>query len=529
MVPTDGEMELIMGKKPVVLVIMDGLGLREEISGNAVAAARTPVLDRLMKECPFVKGEASGLAVGLPKGQMGNSEVGHLNMGAGRIVYQELTRITKSIEDGDFFELTALKKSADNCRKYDSALHIMGLLSDGGVHSHIEHLYGLLEFAKRSGLKKVYVHAFMDGRDTAPDSGLGFIKALEARMQELGVGEIATVSGRYYAMDRDKNYERIKKAYDALTKGAGELFDSAEEAVSKSYAAGVMDEFIVPSVIIKGGKPVGMVEEHDSVIFYNYRPDRARELSRAFCDDEFGFFDRGRRMDLSYTCFTDYDETIEHKTVVFVKEEIHDTFGEYIAAKGKRQLRIAETEKYAHVTFFFNGGREEPYEHEDRILVPSTKEVPTYDLKPEMSAEEVCDKLCEAIKSGKYDAIICNFANADMVGHTGVMEAAVKAVETVDTCVGRVCDAVKEAGGAAFICADHGNADIMTDPATGRPHTAHTTSPVPFILFNAGKDADLRKDGVLADIAPTLLELMGLPKPKAMSAESLLLHKATLK
>ncbi len=511
-----------MDKKPVVLVIMDGLGLREDTAGNAVAKAKTPVLDRLMRECPFVNGEASGLAVGLPAGQMGNSEVGHLNMGAGRIVYQELTRITKSIEDGDFFELPALRKAAENCKTYDSALHIMGLLSDGGVHSHIEHLYGLLEFAKRSGLKKVYVHAFMDGRDTPPDSGLGFIKALEAKLQELGVGEIATVSGRYYAMDRDKNYDRIEKAFDALTKGQGEYSSQAAEAVQQAYAAGITDEFIVPTVITRADKPVAKVEEHDSVIFFNYRPDRARQISRAFCDDDFAYFDRGKRPDICYTCFTDYDETIEHKTVVFVKEEIHNTFGEYIAAQGKTQLRIAETEKYAHVTFFFNGGREEPYEHEDRILVPSPKDVPTYDLKPEMSAVEVCDKLCEAIKSGRYDAVICNFANADMVGHTGVMEAAIKAVETVDTCVGRVCDAVNEAGGVSFICADHGNADIMTDPATGRPHTAHTTSPVPFILFNAAEGTSLREGGVLADIAPTLLELMGLDKPKEMTASSLL-------
>ena len=511
-----------MIKKPVVLVIMDGLGLREEKEGNAVAAAKTPMLDKLMKECPFVKGEASGLAVGLPKGQMGNSEVGHLNMGAGRIVYQELTRISKSIEDGDFFNLPALKRSADNCIKHNSALHIMGLLSDGGVHSHIEHLFGLLEFAKRSGLKKVYVHAFMDGRDTPPDSGLSYIKALEAKMQELQVGEIATISGRYYAMDRDKNYDRTKKAFDAMTKGAGETGSSAEEIMGRSYAAKVTDEFIVPSVIIKDGSPVAKVSEHDSIIFFNFRPDRARQISRAFCDDEFGYFERGRRLDICYTCFTDYDETIEHKDVVFVKEEIHNTFGEYIAAQGKTQLRIAETEKYAHVTFFFNGGREEPYEHEDRILVPSPKDVPTYDLKPEMSAYEVCDKLCEAIKSNKYDAIICNFANSDMVGHTGVMEAAVKAVETVDTCVGRVCDAVNAAGGVMFICADHGNSDIMVDLKTGRPHTAHTTSPVPFILFNADKDLGLREGGVLSDIAPTLLELMGLDKPKEMTASSLL-------
>ena len=511
-----------MIKKPAVLVIMDGLGLRKDTKGNAVAAAKTPVLDRLMKECPFVEGQASGLAVGLPDGQMGNSEVGHLNMGAGRIVYQELTRISKSISDGDFFELPALKNSAENCKKYDSAMHFMGLLSDGGVHSHIEHMYGLLEFAKRSGLGKVYVHCFMDGRDTPPDSGMKYIKALELKMRELGVGEIASVSGRYYAMDRDKNYDRTERAYAVLTRGEGSTALSAEEAMEKSYTAGITDEFIVPTAVLKDGRPTAVIREHDSVVFFNFRPDRARQISRAFCDDEFDYFPRGKRFELCYTCFTDYDETIANKSVVFVKEEIHNTFGEYISACGKTQLRIAETEKYAHVTFFFNGGREEPYKGEDRILVPSPKDVPTYDLKPEMSAYEVCDKLCDAVKSGRYDAIICNFANSDMVGHTGVMEAAVRAVETVDTCVGRVCDAVREAGGVMFICADHGNSDIMIDPVTGRPHTAHTTSPVPFILFNADDGLTLRNKGVLADIAPTMLELMGLDKPAEMTANSLI-------
>ncbi len=514
-----------MIRKPAVLVIMDGLGLRKETSGNAVAAAHTPVLDRLMRECPFAEGQASGLAVGLPEGQMGNSEVGHLNMGAGRIVYQELTRITRAIEDGSFYELPTLKQAADNCIKHASALHIMGLLSDGGVHSHITHLYGLLEFARRSGLSRVYVHVFTDGRDTPPDSGLGFIKALQAKMNELHTGELATVCGRYYAMDRDKNYERTERAYRALAEGQGETASSAEELMSRAYEAGTTDEFILPTVILKDGKPTARVSEHDSVIFYNFRPDRARQISRAFCDDEFTYFDRGARPDICYTCFTDYDETIEHKNVVFVKEEIINTFGEYIASKGKRQLRIAETEKYAHVTFFFNGGREEPYDNEDRILVPSPKDVPTYDLKPEMSAFEVCSKLCEVIRNGGYDAVICNFANADMVGHTGVMEAAVKAVETVDTCVGRVCEAVREAGGVMFLCADHGNADIMTDPETGRPHTAHTTSPVPFILFNADRSLGLRDGGVLADIAPTMLELMGLDKPKEMTASSLIMRR----
>ena len=513
---------IYMAKRPAVLVIMDGLGLSKETNGNAVAAAKTPVLDRLMNECPFVEGQASGLSVGLPDGQMGNSEVGHLNMGAGRIVYQELTRITKSIQDGDFFEIPELVHSVKNCQEHDSALHIMGLLSDGGVHSHITHIYGLLELAKRNGLKKVFVHCFMDGRDTPPDSGIRYVKALEEKMKELGVGEIASISGRYYAMDRDKNYDRIEKAYRALTKGEGNTASSAVEIMERSYAENVTDEFIIPSVVLKDGAPTAVVKDHDSIIFFNFRPDRAREISRAFCDDSFDFFDRGRRLDVNYTCFTDYDETIPNKDVAFHKEEITNTFGEYIAAHGKTQLRIAETEKYAHVTFFFNGGTETPYENEDRILIPSPKEVPTYDLKPEMSAPEVCDRLCEAIRSGKYDAVICNFANSDMVGHTGVMEAAIKAVETVDTCVGKVCQAVKDVDGVMFICADHGNSDIMVDPETGRPHTAHTTNPVPFILFNADPAYRLREGGVLADIAPTMLELMGMEPPKEMTAKSLL-------
>ncbi|MBQ7175280.1 MAG: 2,3-bisphosphoglycerate-independent phosphoglycerate mutase [Lachnospiraceae bacterium] len=511
-----------MGKRPAVLVIMDGLGLREERENNAVALANTPNLDRLMKECPFVKGYASGLAVGLPDGQMGNSEVGHLNMGAGRIIYQELTRITKSIEDGDFFRNPALLESVENCRRHGTSLHIMGLLSDGGVHSHNTHLYGLLELAKREGLKKVYVHCFMDGRDTPPESGIGYIRALEEKMAELGVGEIASISGRYYAMDRDKNYDRIEKAYDALTKGIGVQKDSAEEIMRSSYAEGVTDEFILPSVVMKNGKPVATIGANDSIIFFNFRPDRAREISRAFCDEEFTGFDRGPRFPVQYTCFTDYDETIANKSVAFLKEEITNTFGEYIAANHLKQLRIAETEKYAHVTFFFNGGIEVPSEGEDRILIPSPKEVPTYDLKPEMSAPEVCEKLCEAIRSDKYDVVICNFANSDMVGHTGVLEAAIKAVETVDTCVGKVCEAVKEMDGVMFICADHGNSDVMVDPATGTPHTAHTTNPVPFILFNADPAYRLRENGVLADIAPTMLELMGLPQPAEMTGKSLL-------
>ncbi len=514
-----------MNKKPVVLVIMDGLGLRDSKEGNAVKAAKTPVLDRLMKECPFVKGYASGSFVGLPDGQMGNSEVGHLNMGAGRIIYQELTHISRCIEDGSFFSIPEFEKSIENCKKYDSALHLCGLLSDGGIHSHITHLYGLLEIAKRNGLSKVYVHCFMDGRDTPPASGIKYIKELEAEMKKIGVGKIATVTGRYYAMDRDKNYDRIEKAYKAMTMSEGIKKASAEQALADSYAEGTTDEFVLPVIITDGDEAVAQIKDRDSVIFFNFRPDRARQITRAFCDDEFPYFDRGnkgRRLNVEYVCFTEYDETIKNTDIAFKKEILTNTFGEYISKHGKNQLRIAETEKYAHVTFFFNGGREEPYPNEDRILIPSRKDIPTYDLLPEMSAYEVCDKLCEAISSDKYDAIICNFANTDMVGHTGVMSAAVKAVETVDTCVGRVCEAVKAADGIMFICADHGNVDMMCYPGTKNPHTAHTTSPVPFILFNADKSLRLRENGILADIAPTMLELMGLDVPKEMTAESLL-------
>ncbi|MDO4439348.1 MAG: 2,3-bisphosphoglycerate-independent phosphoglycerate mutase [Eubacteriales bacterium] len=513
-----------MSKKPVVLVIMDGYGLRDDKEGNAVALANKPNLDKLMNEYPFVKGYASGLSVGLPDGQMGNSEVGHLNMGAGRIVYQELTRITKAIDEGTFFEMPELINAVQNCKDNDSALHLMGLVSDGGVHSHLTHIYGLLELAKRAGLKKVYVHCFMDGRDTPPDSGIGFIRQLEAKMQEFGVGEIATISGRYYAMDRDKNWDRVVKAYDAMTKGVGNKADSAVSAMEESYANGVVDEFIVPTVIETNGQPRGVVHDKDSMIFFNFRPDRAREMTRAFCDDEFTGFDRDKRIDLCFTCFVDYDETIGNKAVVFHKEEITNTLGEYLAKNNKTQCRVAETEKYAHVTFFFNGGVETPNEGEDRVLVPSPKEVPTYDLKPQMSAPMVCDKLCEAIESGKYDVVICNFANPDMVGHTGVLDAAVKAVEAVDTCIGRAMESVKKTDGVMFICADHGNADMLVDPNTHETFTAHTTSPVPFILFNADKKYKLREEGVLADIAPTLLQLMGLPQPAEMTGKSLLIE-----
>ena len=513
-----------MSKKPTVLMILDGFGLNEKHEANAVYEAKTPNIDGLMKEYPFVKGNASGLAVGLPDGQMGNSEVGHMNMGAGRIVYQELTRITKEIEDGTFFENPALKDAMEKVKENNSALHMWGLLSDGGVHSHITHLYGLLEMAKREGLDKVYVHCFLDGRDTAPTSGITYVKALEEKMAEIGVGKIASLSGRYYAMDRDNRWDRVQKAYDVLTKGEGEQADSAVEAMQASYDKDVTDEFVVPTAIVEDGRPVATVSDKDSVIFFNFRPDRAREMTRAFCADAFDGFDRGARKDVTYVCFTEYDATIPNTEIAFKKVELHNTFGEYLAAHGKTQARIAETEKYAHVTFFFNGGVEEPNPGEDRILVKSPK-VATYDLKPEMSAYEVCDKLCEAIRSGKYDVIIINFANPDMVGHTGIEAAAIKAVEAVDECVGRAVEALKEMDGVMFLCADHGNAEQLKDYTTGAPFTAHTTNPVPFILINADPAYGLREGGCLADIVPTLLELMGMEQPKEMTGKSLLIRK----
>ena len=511
-----------MSKKPVVLMVLDGYGLNEKTEGNAIAMAKTPVMDKLMKECPFVQGNASGLAVGLPDGQMGNSEVGHMNIGAGRIIYQDLTRITKAIEDGDFFENKALLAAMENCKKNNSALHMWGLLSDGGVHSHNTHLYGLLEMAKKQGLTEVYVHAFLDGRDTPPASGKDFLMALEEEMVKIGVGKVATISGRYYAMDRDNNWDRVEKAYNALTKAEGVKATSVKAAMEESYAKDVTDEFVLPTVITDAkGNPLTTVKDNDSVIFFNFRPDRAREITRAFCDDQFNGFDR-EFLKLVFVCFKDYDETIPNKMIAFEKEEITNTFGEYLAKCGKKQLRLAETEKYAHVTFFFNGGIEEPNVDEARLLVNSPKEVATYDLKPEMSAPEVGMDLVEAIKSDKYDVIVINFANPDMVGHTGVIEAAVAAVERVDELVGDAVSAVKEVGGVMFICADHGNAEKMVDYETGNPHTAHTTNPVPFILVNADGDIKLREGGCLADIAPTLLEIMGLEQPAEMTGKSLI-------
>ncbi len=512
-----------MSKKPVVLMILDGYGLNNNCDHNAVCEARTPVMDQLMSQCPYVKGNASGLAVGLPDGQMGNSEVGHLNMGAGRLVYQELTRITKAISDGDFFTVPEFLQAVENCKKNNSALHMWGLVSDGGVHSHIGHIYGLLELAKKNGLEKVYVHCFLDGRDTPPASGKSFVEALEAKMKELGVGKVASVSGRYYAMDRDNRWDRVKRAYDALTKGEGNQAQSATAGIQASYDAEKNDEFVEPFVVTENGAPVAVVEDGDSVIFFNFRPDRARELTRAFCDDEFKGFEREKRLNLTYVCFTDYDETIKNKLVAFKKESIVNTFGQFLADHNMTQARIAETEKYAHVTFFFNGGVEEPNKGEDRILVPSPK-VATYDLQPEMSAPVVCDKLVEAVTSGKYDVIIVNFANPDMVGHTGIEDAAIKAIETVDACVGRTVDAVKEMNGVMFICADHGNAEQLLDYETGEPFTAHTTNPVPFILVNADPACKLREGGCLADIAPTLIELMGMEQPKEMTGKSLIVR-----
>ncbi len=521
-----------MSKGPTVLLILDGYGLNEKTEGNAVALAKTPVMDRMMKGYPFVKGYASGMAVGLPDGQMGNSEVGHLNMGAGRIVYQELTRITKEIQDGTFFTNPALVAAVENCKKNNSALHAFGLISDGGVHSHLTHLYGLLEMAKKNNLEKVYVHCFLDGRDTPPASGKDFVTQLEAKMAELGVGEVASVSGRYYAMDRDNNYDRVQLAYDAMTKGEGLTAASATAAIQESYDRNETDEFVKPTVVVKDGKPVATIQDGDSVVFINFRPDRAREITRCFCceDDFFAdkAFNRDKKLDLYYVCFTEYDPTIPNKDVAFHKVAVTNTFGEWLAANGMRQARIAETEKYAHVTFFFNGGVEEPNKGEDRILVNSPKYVATYDLKPRMSAYTVCDKLSEAITAkdengdAYYDVIICNFANPDMVGHTGVVNAAIKAIEVIDECLGELETLIKQAGGVMFVCADHGNAEQLVDYETGAPFTAHTTNPVPFILVNADPSYKLREGGCLADIVPTLIELMGKEQPVEMTGKSLL-------
>lgn len=512
-------------KKPVVLMILDGYGLNDKVEGNAVAQAQTPVMDKLMAEYPFVKGLASGMAVGLPEGQMGNSEVGHLNMGAGRIVYQELTRITKEIHDGVFFDNEAFLAAVENCKKKDSALHLFGLVSDGGVHSHNSHIYALLELAKRNGLKKVFVHCFLDGRDTPPASGKDYVAELMKKCEEIGVGQVASVMGRYYAMDRDNRWDRVELAFRALRFGEGKTADCGVCAVKNSYAEDKTDEFVIPTVVVgEDGKAIAPIQDGDSIIFFNFRPDRAREMTHAFCDNEFSGFDRGSKPDVTFVCFTEYDVTIPNKLVAFKKVSVTNTFGEWLAANGMKQARIAETEKYAHVTFFFNGGVEKPNEGEDRILVKSPK-VATYDLQPEMSAYTVLEKLLGAIESDKYDVIIINFANPDMVGHTGVQKAAIKAIEVVDECVGKTVEAIKKMDGILFICADHGNAEQLIDYETGAPFTAHTTNPVPFILVNADPSYTLREGGCLADIVPTLIELMGKEQPAEMTGKSLLVQK----
>jgi len=505
-------------------MILDGFGLADASEHNAIHKAKTPHLDWLMETFPCKPGAASGMDVGLPEGQMGNSEVGHTNIGAGRVVYQELTRITKEIADGDFFDNAVLKAAIQNALDNNSALHLFGLLSDGGVHSHNSHLYALLELAKRCGITKVFVHAFLDGRDTAPTSGKGFVEELEAKIKEIGVGTIASIHGRYYAMDRDNRWDRVQLAYDALTQGKGQTAANAVECMEKTYAANVNDEFVLPTIILTDGKPTATINENDSVIFFNFRPDRAREITRAFCDADFdGFARPGGAIPLYYVCFTEYDATIGGKHVAFLAMSMDNVLGQYLADKGLTQLRLAETEKYAHVTFFFNGGNEEPYAGEDRILVPSPK-VATYDLKPEMSAVEVTDKLVEAIESQKYDLIVVNYANCDMVGHTGIVPAAINAVETVDSCVARAMGAMMKTSARMFLCADHGNSDKMLDTKTGEPFTAHTTNPVPFVLFNC-PEYDLAEGGRLADIAPTLLELMGLDAPPEMTGKTLLIKK----
>lgn len=505
-----------MVKKPLALIILDGFGDNKEDYGNAIHAAKTPTIDKIYQTCPTVDIGASGMDVGLPDGQMGNSEVGHTNIGAGRIVYQELTRITKSIQDGDFFSNKALLQAVKNCKENNASLHLMGLLSDGGVHSHNSHLYGLLKLAKEQGLKKVYVHGFMDGRDVPPTSGVDFIKDCIAKMDEIGVGQLATIMGRYYAMDRDNRWERVQKAYAALVYGEGETAANAVEAIEQSYAKGNTDEFVLPTVCVSNAE----IKSNDSVVFFNFRPDRAREITRTLVDPNFSGFERKNGFfPLCYVCMTQYDVTMPNVSVAFAPTSLDNTFGEYISKHGLTQLRIAETEKYAHVTFFFNGGVEKEFENEDRVLVPSPS-VATYDLQPEMSAYLVTDEIVKRIESGKYDVIILNYANCDMVGHTGVFDAAVKAVEAVDECLGKTLQAIKKAGGAALITADHGNADKMYDQ-DGSPFTAHTTNPVTFSVY--GYDCNLRESGgKLADIAPTMLEILGLPQPEEMTGESLL-------
>lgn len=514
-----------MKKGITALIIMDGFGINPNHEGNAIFQAGTPHLDALKAEYPNTQIGASGMDVGLPNGQMGNSEVGHMNLGAGRIVYQELTRITKSISDGDFFTNPAFLDAIESCKRTGGDLHLMGLLSDGGVHSHIEHLFALIKLAKQQGLRNVYVHCFMDGRDVPPSSGADYIKQLQKFMDEQSFGAVATVSGRYWAMDRDKRWERVKRAYDAIVLGRGVTADTAAEAMEQSYAKNETDEFVQPTVIMNGGQPVARIKAGDSVIFFNFRPDRTRELTRALIEPDFdGFVRESGYQSVRFVSMTKYDETFTNLTIAFKPQKLNNTLGEYVASKGLKQLRIAETEKYAHVTFFFNGGVEAPNPGEDRALIASPK-VATYDLQPEMSAYPVTDEAVKRISSGKYDMMILNFANCDMVGHTGIMEAAEKAVRVVDECVDRVVKAVLAQNGSLLITADHGNADQMIDPESGEPFTAHTTNPVPLIYVNLNeKNVKLRDGGRLADLAPTLLDMMGLEQPAEMTGKSMIVR-----
>ncbi|MBQ2035351.1 MAG: 2,3-bisphosphoglycerate-independent phosphoglycerate mutase [Peptococcaceae bacterium] len=502
---------------PVVLMILDGWGISEHKEGNAIAQSNTENMDRLLAQYGHSQLFCSGEYVGLPEGQQGNSEVGHLNLGAGRVVYQELTRINKAVREHTLQDNPAFQNVMAHCMEQNKALHLMGLVSPGGVHSHSSHLYGLLEMAAAKGLKEVYVHCFLDGRDVGPSTGLGFVEELEDKLQQIGVGRIATVSGRYYAMDRDNRWERVEKAYRAMTAGIGETAASAVKAVQQSYDKGETDEFVLPTVVQADGKPAAVIQAGDGVIFFNFRGDRAREISKAFVNREFDGFSR-EYLGVQYVAMTQYEEGLD-MTVAFPPQDLQNTLGQVLADNQVKQFRVAETEKYAHVTFFFNGGVEEPNPLEDRLLVPSPK-VATYDLQPEMSAIEVKDKLIEAIKGGEYPFILVNFANTDMVGHTGIPEAAQKAVETVDKCVGEVADAVKNAGGVLLITADHGNAEQMVDPVKGTPHTAHTANPVPFVVMSA--EPYTVKDGSLQDVAPTVLKLLGIDKPADMTGESLI-------
>ncbi len=515
-----------MTKNPVMLMILDGFGLGKAYPGNAVRLAKTPNFDRILSEYPHTTLKASGMSVGLPEGQMGNSEVGHLNIGSGRIVYQELTRISKEIQEGGFFLKKEFSDAIKNSKDNSSAVHLIGLVSDGGVHSHNTHLYGLLELMKKENVKNVYIHVILDGRDVAPSIGSTHVRELQQKISEIGVGKIATVSGRYYTMDRDKRWERTKLGYDAIVLGKGENNIDPVLAIENSYKEGINDEFMIPVVILEDNKPLGVVEDNDSIIFFNFRPDRARQITRAIVDEEFDGFTREKKVSTYYVTMTEYDRTIKNVHVAYKNDGLENTLGEYISKNNLNQLRIAETEKYAHVTFFFNGGREEPFKNEDRVLVPSPK-VATYDLKPEMSAFEVKDEVINRIKMEKYDLIILNFANPDMVGHTGVIPAAIKAVETVDTCLGEIVKLMEEVDGKIIVTSDHGNSEMLIDEETGGVFTAHTTNEVPLVLV--GLRNKVLREGILADIAPTLLELLGLEVPKEMTGKSLIVHNQELR